>query len=131
MPRPPLLTGPAGPPGPTAPAADAARPGRTFAWYRPRLAALAAGALPVLAFPAPGVAALAWVALVPGLLLMRAAPGAREAAVRGWWFGAGFILTGMSWLTRSIGPGLPLLAVVFGALQAGVGLAVWRLLRPR
>ncbi|MFJ4791957.1 apolipoprotein N-acyltransferase [Kitasatospora purpeofusca] len=130
MPRPPLLTGPAGPPGPTAPAADAARPGRTLARYRPRLAALAAGALPVLAFPAPGVAALAWVALVPGLLLMRAAPGAREAAVRGWWFGAGFILTGMSWLTGSIGPGLPLLAVVFGALQAGVGLAVWRLLRP-
>ncbi|WP_079008152.1 apolipoprotein N-acyltransferase [Streptomyces sp. XY431] len=131
MPRPPLLTGPAGPPCPAAPtAADAARPGRTLARYRPRLAALAAGALPVLAFPAPGVAALAWVALVPGLLLMRAAPGAREAAVRGWWFGAGFILTGMSWLTRSIGPGLPLLAVVFGALQAGVGVAVWRLLRP-
>ncbi|MFJ8433125.1 apolipoprotein N-acyltransferase [Kitasatospora sp. NPDC094019] len=130
MPRPPLLTGPAGPPGPAAPAAAVARPGRAFARYRPRLAALAAGALPVLAFPAPGVAALAWVALVPGLLLMRAAPGAREAAVRGWWFGAGFILTGMSWLTRSIGPGLPLLAVVFGALQAGVGVAVWRLLRP-
>ncbi|WP_406087747.1 apolipoprotein N-acyltransferase [Kitasatospora purpeofusca] len=131
MPRPPLLTGPAGPPGPAAPAAaDAARSGRTLARYRPRLAALAAGALPVFAFPAPGVAALAWVALVPGLLLMRAAPGAREAAVRGWWFGAGFILTGMSWLTRSIGPGLPLLAVVFGALQAGVGVAAWRLLRP-
>ncbi|MFE6749451.1 apolipoprotein N-acyltransferase [Kitasatospora purpeofusca] len=130
MPRSPLLTGPAGPPGPTAPAAVAARSGRTLARYRPRLAALAAGALPVLAFPAPGVAALAWVALVPGLLLMRAAPGAREAAVRGWWFGAGFILTGMSWLTSSIGPGLPLLAVVFGALQAGVGVAARQLLRP-
>ncbi len=131
MPRPPLLTGPAGPPGPAAAAAAvAARPGRGFTRYRPRLAALAAGALPVLAFPAPGVAALAWIALVPGLLLMQRAPGAREAAVRGWWFGAGFILTGMSWLVRSIGPGLPLLAVVFGALQAGVGVAVWRLLRP-
>ncbi|MFC5667138.1 apolipoprotein N-acyltransferase [Kitasatospora misakiensis] len=131
MPRPPLLTGPAGSPGPAAPAAArAARPGPRFARYRPRLAALAAGALPVLAFPAPGVAALAWVALVPGLLLMQRAPGAREAAVRGWWFGAGLILTGMSWLVRSIGPGLPLLAVVFGALQAGVGVAVWRLLRP-
>ncbi|MER7703097.1 apolipoprotein N-acyltransferase [Kitasatospora sp. NPDC097605] len=133
MPRPPLLTGPDGPSDPvTRTAADvaAARPGGAAARYRPRLAALAAGALPVLAFPAPGVAALAWVALVPGLLLMQRAPGAREAAVRGWWFGAGFILTGMSWLLSSVGPALPLIAVVFGSLQAGVGFAVWRLLRP-
>ncbi|MFF7454029.1 apolipoprotein N-acyltransferase [Kitasatospora sp. NPDC008115] len=127
MPRPPLLTGPD---GPARSASAAARPGGAAARYRPRLAALAAGALPVLAFPAPGVAALAWVALVPGLLLMQRAPGAREAAVRGWWFGAGFILTGMSWLLSSVGPALPLIAVVFGSLQAGVGLAVWRLLRP-
>ncbi|GAA1415146.1 hypothetical protein GCM10009639_69050 [Kitasatospora putterlickiae] len=113
------------------------RPGRPLAvatvaglgWALPS-AALAAGALPVLAFPAPGVAALAWVALVPGLLLMRRAPGAREAAVRGWWFGAGFILAGMSWLLSSVGPALPLIAVVFGSLQAAVGVAVWRLLRP-
>ncbi|MFF8771163.1 apolipoprotein N-acyltransferase [Kitasatospora sp. NPDC015120] len=132
MPRPSLLTDPDGPSGPLAPAAAAvpSRPGRAAARYRPRLAALAAGALPVLAFPAPGVAALAWVALVPGLLLMQRAPGAREAAVRGWWFGAGFILTGMSWLLSSVGPALPLIAVVFGSLQAGVGVAVWRLLRP-
>ncbi|MET8704129.1 apolipoprotein N-acyltransferase [Kitasatospora sp. NPDC004723] len=135
MPRPPLLTGPDGPSGPVTPTAAgarrAARPGRAAAArYRPRLAALAAGAVPVLAFPAPGVAALAWVALVPGLLLMQRAPGPREAAVRGWWFGAGFILTGMSWLLSSVGPALPLIAVVFGSLQAGVGLAVWRLLRP-
>ncbi|MEV6975234.1 apolipoprotein N-acyltransferase [Kitasatospora sp. NPDC093806] len=134
MSRPSPLTDPVGPP------VVAGRPGRgaapaavtaLAARYRPRLAALAAGAVPVLAFPAPGVAALAWVALVPGLLLMRRAPTAREAAVRGWWFGAGFILTGMYWLLPSIGPGLPLLAVVFGSLQAGVGLAVWRLLHPR
>ncbi|MGV9269177.1 apolipoprotein N-acyltransferase [Kitasatospora sp. NPDC003701] len=98
--------------------------------YRARGAALAAGALPVFAFPAPGLAALAWVALVPGLLLMQRAPSGREAAVRGWWFGAGFILTGMYWLIPSIGPALPLLAVLFGALQAGVGYAVWRLLHP-
>ncbi|WP_380281279.1 apolipoprotein N-acyltransferase [Kitasatospora purpeofusca] len=131
MPHPPLLTGPDGPGGPaTAAAAPRTAPGRAAARYRPRLAALAAGALPVLAFPAPGVAALAWVALVPGLLLMQRAPGAREAAVRGWWFGAGFILTGMSWLLSSVGPALPLIAVVFGSLQAGVGVAVWRLLRP-
>ncbi|MFJ2775653.1 MULTISPECIES: apolipoprotein N-acyltransferase [unclassified Kitasatospora] len=94
------------------------------------MAALAAGAVPVLAFPAPGLASLAWVALVPGLLLMQRAPGAREAAVRGWWFGAGFILTTMYWLIPSVGPALPVLAVLFGTLQAGVGLAVHRLLHP-
>lgn len=47
-----------------------------------RYGALAAGALPVLAFPAPGLGFLAWFGLVPGLLLMRAAPSGREAAVR-------------------------------------------------
>lgn len=96
----------------------------------PRYAALVAGAVPVLCFPAAGLGALAWVCLVPGLLLMQRAPSAREAAVRGWWFGAGFILTAMYWLIPSIGPALPVLAVLFGALQAGVGYAVWRLLRP-
>ncbi|MER7770628.1 apolipoprotein N-acyltransferase [Kitasatospora sp. NPDC096140] len=98
--------------------------------YRARLGALAAGAVPVLAFPAPGQAWLAWIALVPGLLLMQRAPGGREAAVRGWWFGAGFILTAMYWLVPSIGPGLPVLAVLFGALQGAVGYTVHRLLHP-
>ncbi|MFJ1754156.1 apolipoprotein N-acyltransferase [Kitasatospora sp. NPDC088134] len=93
-----------------------------------RYGALLAGALPVLTFPGAGLAGLAWAALVPGLLAMRAAGSAREAAVRGWWFGAGFILTGMYWLVPSIGPALPLLAVVFGVLLAPFGLAAHRLL---
>jgi apolipoprotein N-acyltransferase len=96
-----------------------------------RYASLAAGALPVLAFPGAGWDWLAWVALVPGMLLMRAAGSGREAAVRGWWFGAGFILVAMYWLVPSIGPGLPALAVLFGALQAALGYAVWRLLHGR
>ncbi|MGE7435464.1 apolipoprotein N-acyltransferase [Kitasatospora sp. NPDC001175] len=95
-----------------------------------RLAALLAGALPVLAFPAPSLAPLAWVALVPGLLLMRYSPSGREAAVRGWWFGTGFLLAALYWLFPSIGPALLPLAVVFGALQTALGLAVWRLLHP-
>ncbi|MEU8919806.1 apolipoprotein N-acyltransferase [Kitasatospora sp. NPDC048545] len=98
--------------------------------YRARFGALAAGAVPVLAFPAPGQAWLAWIALVPGLLLMQRAPSGREAAVRGWWFGSGFILTAMYWLVPSIGPALPVLAVLFGALQAAVGYTVHRLLHP-
>jgi apolipoprotein N-acyltransferase len=95
-----------------------------------RWAALVAGALPVLAFPAPNLEFLAWAALVPGLLIMRAAPSGREAAVRGWWFGAGFILAAHYWLAPNIGPGLLLVAVVMGALWTGVAVSTWVLLRP-
>lgn len=96
-----------------------------------RYASLAAGALPVAAFPGAGLAWLAWVALVPGMLLMQRAPDGREAAVRGWWFGAGFILAAMYWLTPSIGPALLVLAVLVGTVQGVFGFAVWRLLhRP-
>jgi len=96
----------------------------------PRYAALAAGVLPVLCFPAPSLGFLAWVVLVPGLLLMRAAPSAREAAVRGWWFGAGFIMAAHYWLLPNIGPALLLVALALGALWAGVGVSAWALLRP-
>ena len=95
-----------------------------------RWGALVAGALPVLAFPAPNLEFLAWFALVPGLLLMRGAPSAREAAVRAWWFGAGFIVAAHYWLLPSIGPALVLVAIVLGACWAGVGVSAWALLRP-
>jgi len=95
-----------------------------------RYGALAAGAIPVLAFPAPNLEFLAWAALVPGLLLMRGAPSAREAAVRAWWFGAGFIMAAHYWLAPSIGPALLLVAIVLGACWAGVGVSAWALLRP-
>jgi apolipoprotein N-acyltransferase len=95
-----------------------------------RYAALVAGALPVLAFPAPNLGFLAWFALVPGLLLMRASPSAREAGVRGWWFGAGFIFAAHYWLLPNIGPALLLVAVVMGALWIPVAVSTWVLLRP-
>ena len=94
-----------------------------------RYGALAAGALPVLAFPAPNIEFLAWFGLVPGLLLMRVAPSAREAAVRAWWFGAGFIMAAHYWLTPNIGPALLLVAIVLGACWIGVGVSAWALLR--
>jgi apolipoprotein N-acyltransferase len=92
--------------------------------------ALVAGALPVLAFPAPNLEFLAWFGLVPGLLIMRASPSAREAGVRGWWFGAGFIFAAHYWLLPNIGPALLLVAVVLGALWIPVGVSTWVLLRP-
>ena len=95
-----------------------------------RYGALVAGALPVLAFPAPSLGFLAWFALVPGLLLMRGAPSAREAAVRAWWFGAGFIMAAHYWLIPNIGPALLLVAIVLGACWAGAGVSAWALLRP-
>jgi apolipoprotein N-acyltransferase len=95
-----------------------------------RGAALVAGALPVLAFPRANLDWLAWVALVPGLLLFRAAPDARRAVVRGWWFGAGFLLATLYWLTPDIGPGLIAIAAVFGALWTPFGYFAWALIRP-
>jgi apolipoprotein N-acyltransferase len=97
----------------------------------PRYAALAAGALPVLAFPAPDLEFLAWFGLVPGLLLMRAAASAREAAVRGWWFGTGFMLAAHYWLAPNLGPALLLVAVVLGVLWTGVAVSTWALLSGR
>src|SRR5262249_23629820 len=72
---------------------------------------------------------LAWFGLVPGLLLMRAAPTGREAAVRGWWFGAGYLLMALYWLIPNLGPALLLVAIVMGAPWAAVGLAAPFLLR--
>jgi apolipoprotein N-acyltransferase len=94
-----------------------------------RYAALASGALPVLAFPAPNIEVLAWVGLVPGLLILRASATAREAAVRGCWFGTGFMLAAHYWLVPNIGPALLLVAVLLGALWLGVGVSAWALLR--
>src|SRR3569833_1961601 len=62
------------------PSADEERPAgrrvRAGALLRRRLPVLVAGALPVLAFPRPGQDWLAWVALMPGLLLLAVAAGA-------------------------------------------------------
>jgi apolipoprotein N-acyltransferase len=94
-----------------------------------RYAALGAGALPILAFPQLNLEFLGWCGLVPGILILRASPSAREAAVRGWWLGAGFFLAALYWLIPNIGPALLLVAVVFGALGTGYGVAAWALLR--
>ncbi len=124
-------------PGMTAPDPSLARGthNRDVAFWRAftrpvHYAALVAGALPALAFPAPNLEFLAWFGLVPGMLLFRAAPSAREAAVRGWWFGTGFLVASLYWLVLNLGPGLLLVAALIGVLWTGVGGATWGLLRP-
>ncbi|BBY08592.1 apolipoprotein N-acyltransferase [Mycobacterium noviomagense] len=93
-----------------------------------RAAALIAGALPALAFPAPSWWWLAWVGLVPLLLVVRAASTASDAAVRAWCGLAGFVLATQYWLLLSAGPLLLVMAAVIGALWLPWGWFAHRLL---
>ncbi|WP_328917352.1 MULTISPECIES: apolipoprotein N-acyltransferase [unclassified Streptomyces] len=96
-------------------------------WTR-GLAAAAAGALPALAFPAPSLWWLAYVALVPWMLLVRSAGTGRRAALDGWLGGAGFMLAVHHWLFPSLNVFLVVLALLLGALWAPWGWVVRRLL---
>ncbi|WEH32366.1 apolipoprotein N-acyltransferase [Streptomyces sp. AM 4-1-1] len=96
-------------------------------WWR-GAAALAAGALPTLAFPAPSLWWLAYVALVPWLLLIRTAGTGRRAALDGWLGGAGFMLAAHHWLLPSLHVFLVVLAALLGLLWGPWGLLVLRML---
>ncbi|NEE11636.1 apolipoprotein N-acyltransferase, partial [Streptomyces sp. SID7499] len=91
-------------------------------------AALLAGALPALAFPAPGLWWFAYVALVPWLLLVRTAHSPRRAALDGWIGGIGFVVAVHHWLVPSLHVFIVLLAALLGLLWAPWGLLVSRLL---
>ncbi|MET8173708.1 apolipoprotein N-acyltransferase [Streptomyces clavifer] len=91
-------------------------------------AALCAGALPALVFPAPSLWWLAPVGLVPWLLLIRSADTGRRAALDGWIGGTGFMLAVHHWLMPSLHVFLLVLAVLLGLLWAPWGLLVSRLL---
>ncbi|MFF3652776.1 apolipoprotein N-acyltransferase [Streptomyces sp. NPDC002181] len=84
--------------------------------YRRAAAAVAAGALPCLAFPAPALWWFAYVALVPWMLLLRSAPTGRRAALEGWLGGAGFIVAVHHWLLPSLHVFLLPLAALVGLL---------------
>ncbi|MFJ5730153.1 apolipoprotein N-acyltransferase [Streptomyces paradoxus] len=96
--------------------------------WRRSAAAAVAGALPVLAFPAPALWWCAYVALVPWLLLLRTAPTGKRAAYDGWWGGFGFMLAMHHWLLPSLHVFTFLLAALLGALWAPWGWLVRRLL---
>lgn len=98
------------------------------------VAALAAGALPALAFPEPSLWWFAYVALVPWMLLVRDAPTGRRAAVEGWLGGMGFMIAVHHWLIPSLHVFIVLIAALLGLLWAPWGWLVWSLLsgrRPR
>ena len=88
-----------------------------------------AGALPALTFPEAALWWLAYVCLVPLLLLCRSATSARQALLRGWCGGAGFVLAVHHWLLPNLHVFLPLVAIVVGALWAPWGWASWLVLR--
>ncbi|MEV5439794.1 apolipoprotein N-acyltransferase [Streptomyces sp. NPDC052682] len=90
--------------------------------------AAVAGALPVLAFPAPSLWWWAYAALVPWILLIRAAPTGKRAAYDGWWGGAGFMLAMHHWLLPNLHVFTFVIAALLGALWAPWGWLVRRLL---
>ncbi|WP_432138974.1 MULTISPECIES: apolipoprotein N-acyltransferase [unclassified Streptomyces] len=96
-------------------------------WGRSALAA-SAGALPVLAFPAPSLWWWAYVALVPWLLLVRGAPSGRRAAYDGWCGGFGFMLGMHHWLLPNLHVFTFVIAALLGVLWAPWGLLVQRFL---
>ncbi|KOV57058.1 apolipoprotein N-acyltransferase [Streptomyces sp. MMG1121] len=102
----------------------------TSPWRRSCVAALA-GALPVLAFPAPSLWWFAYVALVPWILLARSAPTGRRAAYDGWSGGFGFLLAVHHWLLPSLTVFLFVIAALLGALWAPWGWLVRRFLGGR
>ncbi|MFG2116913.1 apolipoprotein N-acyltransferase [Streptomyces sp. NPDC048718] len=108
-----------------------ARPTRGGRWAGTgrSLLALVLGALPVFAFPTPGLWWWAYVSLVPLLLLIRTAPTARRAGFDGWCGGAGFMLAVHHWLLSSLHVFLFVLAALFGLLWLPWGRLVRTALR--
>ncbi|MET9450796.1 apolipoprotein N-acyltransferase [Streptomyces cinerochromogenes] len=102
----------------------------TSPWRRSATAALA-GALPVLAFPAPSLWWSAYVALVPWILLARSAPTGRRALYDGWWGGIGFLVAVHHWLLPSLHVFIFLIAALLGLLWAPWGWLVRRFLGGR
>jgi apolipoprotein N-acyltransferase len=95
-----------------------------------RWAAFLAGGVPaILVFPGPSLSYLAWFALVPAMILFIRAATVKEAVARGWWFGAGYLIAILQWMTPEIGPGVVLIGGIFGCMWSPFAVAVSRLLR--
>ncbi|MGW4568792.1 apolipoprotein N-acyltransferase [Streptomyces sp. NPDC004561] len=99
----------------------------TSPWRRSAAAAVA-GALPVFSFPAPSLWWFAYIALVPWILLTRAAPTGRRAAYDGWCGGFGFMVAVHHWLLPSLNVFIFLIGALLGVLWAPWGWLVRRFL---
>jgi apolipoprotein N-acyltransferase len=95
-----------------------------------RLGTAVAGAVGILLFPAPNLGVLAWVVFVPLLLLLRASGSRREAMLRGWFGGFGFIAATLYWLLPNLIYFFPLAVGLVALLCVPWGLLVWMVLRP-
>jgi apolipoprotein N-acyltransferase len=104
-----------------------APPPRPGGW-RMRGAALLCGAIVVIVFPRPTLWWAAWFMLTPWLIVIRRAPSAREAAVRGWWAAVGFLVAVHYWLLPSTTVFLPVIAALLGLLWLPWAALSWRLL---
>jgi apolipoprotein N-acyltransferase len=96
-----------------------------------RTGAFFAGALVALAFPEANWWWIAYVCLVPLLLLVAASPDGREAGVRAWLGGAGLLLATHHWLVFKLGPFLPVAALLVGLLWFPWGVGAHKLLAAR
>ncbi len=110
-----------------APAGLRSRPSLSSPWWRGALA-LCAGAIPALSFPAPALWWLAYVSLVPLILLARSAASGRRAALDGWLGGTGFMLAVHHWLLPSLSVFIVVIGALLGLMWAPWGWLVWRLL---
>ncbi|HEX2498669.1 MAG TPA: apolipoprotein N-acyltransferase [Actinomycetes bacterium] len=103
---------------------------RRWPWLRSRrLWAFLAGWLPTLSLPRPSLWWLAYIALIPLLLLIRSAPTTREAALRGWLWGGGFVLGMYYWLLPNLTVFLVAIAAMLGVLWLAWAVLAWWVLR--
>lgn len=104
---------------------DERRPPHEWYW---RIAALVAGALPILAFPSPALWWWAFVSLVPSTLLIARAPTRRTGVIRSWWVAAGYGIAAIYWTVPNVGPGVVLIGFFLGLLYLVWGWITWELL---
>jgi apolipoprotein N-acyltransferase len=87
--------------------------------------------VPALAFPAPSLWWLAYVGLVPLILLARGSATAGRAALDGWLGGTGFMIAVHHWLLPSLNVFIVVIGVLLGVVWVPFGWLVRRLLAGR
>ncbi|MCQ4084882.1 apolipoprotein N-acyltransferase [Streptomyces sp. RB6PN25] len=103
------------------------RPSLSSPWWRGG-AALVSGAVAALTFPAPSLWWLAYVALVPLILLIRGAATPGRAVLDGWLGGTGFMIAVHQWLIPNLTVFIIPIGALLGALWIPFGWLTRRLL---